>query len=229
MITILPIILIMIQPDLGTSLLILFVGVMVLFFAGVRWWKFASFAGVALVSGPLIWTYLMHDFQRQRILSFLNPENDLLGSGYQLMQSKIAIGSGGLFGLGLLEGSQSLLGFIPAKHTDFIFALFAEQFGFFGSILLLLLLLLLVLFTVQTAMIARSIFGRIVVLSLGGLWIIQSLINLSMVMGLLPVVGIPLPFLSYGGTSLWTSMAGFGFVLSVYINQYSNLRTSSLR
>ena len=219
-----PTILVMHQPDLGTALTILFVGIMTFFFVGVRWQKFASLFGIALMSGPLVWNFLMHDFQRQRVTSFLDPEQDLLGAGYQLMQSKIAIGSGQWLGNGMLQGTQSLLGFIPAKHTDFIFALYAEQFGFWGSIAILGLILCLMLYCVLAASVMRNTFSRIMVLSIGSLWVIQSLINLAMVMGLLPVVGIPLPFLSYGGTSLLTCMAGFGFILNAYINQYNTLK-----
>ncbi len=219
-----PFVLIMRQPDLGTSLMILFVGIMVFFLIGVRWQKFASLIGILIVSAPLVWNFLLHEFQRQRITSFLNPEKDLLGAGYQLMQSKIAIGSGGLWGNGMLQGTQNLLGFIPAKHTDFIFSLHAEQFGFWGSMVILLLLLVLMLYCILTASVMRSTFARLMVLSIGSLWVIQSIVNLAMVMGLLPVVGIPLPFLSYGGTSLWTSMAAFGLILNAYIHQYNSLR-----
>lgn len=220
----LPMILIMRQPDLGTALMILFVGITALFIVGVRWQKFASLLGLTLITGPLVWNFLLHDFQRQRITSFLNPEKDLLGAGYQLMQSKIAIGSGQWSGTGLMQGTQNLLGFIPAKHTDFIFTVYAEQFGFQGSLAILTLILVLMLYCVLSAAVMQSTFARIITLCIGSLWVIQAFINLAMVMGLLPVVGIPLPFLSYGGTSLLTCMAGFGLILNGYIHQYATLR-----
>ena len=222
----LPTLLIMHQPDLGTSLMILFGGIVTFFLVGVRWQNFAALFTLAAASALPIWLYVLHDFQRQRILSFIDPEKDLLGAGYQLMQSKIAIGSGGWLGNGFLQGTQSLLGFIPAKHTDFVFALYAEQFGFWGGVIVLGLIFTLMLYCVLTASVAHSTFARLVVLSIGSLWVIQSIVNLAMVMGLLPVVGVPLPFLSYGGTSLWTSMAAFGFVLNAYINQYNSLRNA---
>lgn len=222
----LPTLLIINQPDLGTSLMILFGGVVTFFLVGVRWQNFAALFSLTAVCAFPIWTYVLHDFQRQRILSFIAPEKDLLGAGYQLMQSKIAIGSGGWLGNGFLQGTQSLLGFIPAKHTDFIFALHAEQFGFWGGLAILGLIFTLMLYCVLTASMSHSTFARLMVLSIGSLWIIQSIVNLAMVMGLLPVVGVPLPFFSYGGTSLWTSMAAFGFVLNAYINQYNSLRNT---
>ena len=222
-ITLVPVCLVMIQPDLGTALTILLGAGIVFFLAGVHWWKFASVLGLAFVSAPFIWQYVLHDFQKSRVLSFINPQADLLGSGYQLMQSKIAIGAGGLFGQGFLAGTQSILGFIPAKHTDFVFSLYAEQFGLLGSIVLLSILLVILTYGFHCAQASRSIFGKLVAMSLVSLWIGQSAINLAMVMGLLPVVGIPLPFFSYGGTSLWTTLIGFGLLLNVYLYQYQTL------
>ncbi|MDH5435948.1 MAG: rod shape-determining protein RodA [Gammaproteobacteria bacterium] len=210
--------LIVIQPDLGTSLLIGSTGVIVLLLAGISWLLIGSFILLAAISAPLLW-YLLHDYQRQRILTFLNPENDPLGSGYHIIQSKIAIGSGGLYGKGWLNGSQSHLEFLPERTTDFIFAVFSEEFGFIGIILLMSLYMFIVVRGLYIAAQAQDTFSRLLSGSLILTFFVYIFVNTGMVMGLLPVVGLPLPLLSLGGTSLVTLMAGFGIIMSVHTHR----------
>ena len=206
------------QPDLGTALLIVAVGGAVFFLAGVRIWKFlVVIAGVA-AAVPVGWQYL-HDYQRQRILTFLDPETDPLGSGYHILQSQIALGSGGMFGKGYMQGTQSNLDFLPEKQTDFIFTMLAEEFGLIGGLALISLYLLLLVYGYTIALRSRSQYGRLVALGIVTTFFLYFFINIAMVMGLIPVVGVPLPLISYGGTALLALMFGFGLVLNVYVHR----------
>ncbi len=210
-----PTLLIAKQPDLGTSLLVATSGIFVIFLAGMSW-RLVMIA-LGLVSGfvPVLWFFLMHPYQKQRVLTFLNPETDPLGSGYHIIQSKIAIGSGGFWGKGWLSGTQSQLDFLPERHTDFIFAVFSEEFGLFGVILLLSLYLFVICRGLFIALQGQRVFERLIAGSITLTFFIYLFVNIGMVSGLLPVVGVPLPLISYGGTSMVTLMAGFGILMSV--------------
>jgi len=215
----LPVVLIILQPDLGTSLLIAASGVFALLLAGISW---RLVGGMALLGGaitPLGWMFGMHDYQRQRVLTFLNPESDPLGAGYHIIQSKIAIGSGGLYGKGWLNGTQSQLEFLPERHTDFIFAVLAEEFGFFGILLLLAVYLLIIGRGLYIALRAQDTFARLLAGSLTLTFFVYVIVNIGMVSGMLPVVGVPLPLVSYGGTSIVTLMAGFGILMSIHTHR----------
>ncbi len=202
------------QPDLGTALLIASAGFFVLFLAGLQWRLLAFLAITVTAAAPLIW-HFMHDYQRQRVLTFLNPENDPLGAGYHIIQSKIAIGSGGLFGKGWLNGTQSQLDFLPERSTDFIFAVLGEELGFFGIMLLFTFYTLIVVRGILIAIQAQDTFTRLLAGSLSMTFFVYVIVNTGMVTGLLPVVGLPLPMISYGGTSIVTLMAGFGILMSI--------------
>ena len=211
---ILPVFLIALQPDLGTSLLIACAGFFVLFLAGLSW---KLLGGLTLLTGagaPIMW-HFMHDYQRQRVITFLNPEQDPLGSGYHIIQSKIAIGSGGLFGKGWLNGTQAQLEFLPERSTDFIFAVLGEEFGLAGIIVLLLLYAFVVVRSLYISTQAQDTYSRLLGGSLAMTFFIYFIVNTGMVTGLLPVVGLPLPLISYGGTSMVTLMAGFGILMSI--------------
>ncbi len=207
--------LVLIQPDLGTALLIAFAGICVIFLAGITWRLLAVFGGIALASMPVFWFYL-HDYQCQRILTMLNPESDPLGTGYHIIQSKIAIGSGGIYGKGWLNGTQSQLDFIPERSTDFIFAVFSEEFGFLGVVLLLCAYGLIVMRGLTIAARAKNTYSRLLAGSLSLSFFSYFLVNIGMVSGLLPVVGVPLPLISYGGTSAVTILAAFGILMSIH-------------
>jgi rod shape determining protein RodA len=210
----LPSALIMIQPDLGTSLLIIAAGSFALFFAGLQWrWILGALAAVG-AAAPILWERL-HDYQRQRILTLLNPESDPLGAGYHITQSKIAIGSGGVFGKGWLNGTQAKLDFLPEAHTDFIFAVFAEELGLLGVLLLLALYVAIIGRCMWIALRAQDTFQRLLAGSFAMTFFIYVFINIGMVIGLLPVVGVPLPLLSYGGTSAVSLLACFGMLMSI--------------
>lgn len=210
--------LIFLQPDLGTSLMLLFTAIIILFVVGVQWWKFAlvGISGAALL--PIAWGFL-HEYQQNRVLTFLNPERDPLGAGYHIIQSKIAFGSGGIFGKGFLGGTQTHLNFLPEKHTDFIFTMFSEEFGMIGSILLVFVNMLLVGLGYLFAFRCRSYFAKLVIIGLNTNYFLYVFINIAMVMGLLPVVGIPLPLISYGGTVMLSVMISFGIILCMNINK----------
>ena len=214
-----PFILVLSQPDLGTAILILLSGVVVTWLGGVRWKIFAYFSLAAVVLGPIAISFLK-PYQKSRILTFLNPDSDPLGAGYQIIQSKIAIGSGGLFGKGFLNGSQAYLDFLPEKHTDFIFTLYAEEFGFFGSVSMVFLYFLITYRIVHIGNLTRSIFGKLYCYGFSTAFFIYVTVNMSMVLGLLPIVGAPLPILSYGGSSMLAIMLGLGIVMSC--NVYKN-------
>ena len=216
-IIIIPIILVISQPDLGTSILIASSGLIILWLGGLKIkYFFISFI-TFLISLPFIISFLK-PYQKLRILTFLDPDRDPLGAGYQIIQSKIAIGSGGLTGKGFLKGTQSYLEFLPEKHTDFIFTLFSEEFGFFGSIGLLILYIVIISRIIRIAIISRSNFAKLFCFGFAFAIFIYIVVNLSMVLGLLPIVGSPLPIMSYGGSSMLATMIGFGIVLSAKIN-----------
>ena len=205
------------QPDLGTGLTIILLGLAILFFVGISI-KFVILCFILLASSiPFIWNQL-YDYQKDRILVFLNPEIDSLGSGYQIIQSKIAIGSGGFFGKGYLLGSQSRLNYLPEKHTDFIFTLISEELGFLGSISIILIFCILIISIMKISFRVKSLFSKIVTFGIGFLLFLYLSLNIGMVCGLLPVVGAPLPLISYGGTSLLTVLIGLGIVLSISIH-----------
>ena len=215
---VIPTFLIIRQPDLGTALLVASSGVFVLLFSGISWRLVASVTGVLGTAAPVLW-YFLRDYQKQRVLTFLNPENDPLGAGYHIIQSKIAIGSGGLYGKGWLNGTQAHLDFLPEHSTDFIFAVLAEEFGFIGILLLLAIYFFIVARGLYIATQAQSSFNRLVAGSLVLTFFVYVFVNIGMVTGLLPVVGLPLPLVSYGGTSLVTMMAAFGILMSIHTHR----------
>jgi rod shape determining protein RodA len=216
-IILLPMGLVVVQPDLGTSLLIAMSGIAVLWFAGLNHKYFIYTILGFLISLPFIISFLK-PYQKLRVLTFLNPDRDPLGAGYQIIQSKIAVGSGGLFGKGFLKGTQSYLEFLPEKHTDFIFTLFSEEFGFVGSVCLLLIYAIIIYRIVAIGSISRSFFSKLFCYSFAAAIFIYIAINMSMVLGLLPIVGSPLPVLSYGGSSMLATMIGFGVVMSCKVH-----------
>lgn len=213
----LPCLLVMKQPDLGTAVLLASSGIMVLYGAGLSWVWFLGSAVVLTVVLPLLWPLLL-PYQQNRILVFLDPERDPLGAGYHILQSKIALGSGGLWGKGFMKGTQAQLAFLPEKHTDFIFTLLCEEWGWMGALGLVLIFSCLLLLGLKAAYGVRTLFGRLVALSLTGSLALYLVINMGMCMGLLPVVGVPLPFISYGGTALLTLMAAIGFLMNIDMN-----------
>ncbi len=215
---IVPVMLIAMQPDLGTSLLIGSAGFFALFLAGLSWRLLGSLAVVAAAGAPLLW-HFMRDYQRQRVITFLDPEQDPLGAGYHIIQSKIAIGSGGLFGKGWLNGTQAHLEFLPERSTDFIFAVLGEEFGLVGIGVLLLLYSFIIVRSLYIATQAQDTFARLLGGSLAMTFFIYIIVNTGMVTGLLPVVGLPLPMVSYGGTSMVTLMAGFGILMSIHTHR----------
>ncbi|MCU7862410.1 MAG: rod shape-determining protein RodA [Candidatus Thiodiazotropha sp. (ex Lucinoma borealis)] len=216
--TLVPVLLIAKQPDLGTALLVGTGGAFALFLAGISWRLITSIGLVMAALGPVAW-YFMHEYQRQRVLTFLNPESDPLGTGYHIIQSKIAIGSGGISGKGWLNGTQSHLEFLPERHTDFIFAVISEEFGLVGILALLSLYLFIILRGLYIATQAQDTFGRILAGSLSLVFFVYLFVNAGMVTGLLPVVGVPLPLISYGGTSLVTILASFGMLMSIHTHK----------
>ena len=218
LIIIVPTLLIAKQPDLGTALLVASAGVFVLLFAGISWRLIFAAAAALAACAPVLW-HFMHDYQRQRVLTFLNPEQNPLGAGYHIIQSKIAIGSGGLYGKGWLNGTQSQLNFLPERSTDFIFSAYAEEFGLFGILALLAVYLLIIMRGLLIASQAQDSFSRLLAGSLVMTFFIYLFVNIGMVTGLLPVVGVPLPLISYGGTSMVTLMAGFGILMSIHTHR----------
>jgi rod shape determining protein RodA len=214
-----PFMLVVSQPDLGTALLILVSGIVITWLSGVKWRIFAYLAGLFIVLAPIAISFLK-PYQKNRILTFLNPDSDPLGAGYQIIQSKIAIGSGGLFGKGFLNGSQAYLNFLPEKHTDFIFTLYSEEFGFVGSAFMVFLYFLITFRITIIGNMTRSIFGKLYCYGFATAFFIYVAVNMSMVLGLLPIVGAPLPILSYGGSSMLAMMLGLGIVMSC--NVYRN-------
>lgn len=213
-----PTLLIAEQPDLGTGLLVASSGVFALLLAGVQWRLVAATGGLLTAIAPVLW-YLLHDYQRQRVITFLNPENDPLGTGYHIIQSKIAIGSGGVYGKGWLNGTQAHLDFLPERSTDFIFAVLGEEFGLIGILLLLALYLFIIARGLYIASQAQTSYTRLVAGSITLTFFVYVFVNIGMVTGLLPVVGVPLPLISYGGTSMVTLMAGFGILMSIHTHR----------
>lgn len=212
--TLIPVLLIAKQPDLGTSLLVACAGALVLFVAGLSWWMILALGSLVAAIAPVVWLF-MHDYQRARVLTFLDPESDPLGTGYHIIQSQIAIGSGGISGKGWLNGTQSHLEFLPERHTDFIFAVIGEEFGFAGILALLALYLFIILRGLVIVARARDNYGRLLAGGLTLVFFVYVFVNTGMVTGLLPVVGVPLPLISYGGTSMVTLMIGFGMIMAV--------------
>lgn len=210
------------QPDLGTAALIIAGGVTVLFLGGVAWWKFGLAAAAAAGAAPVAWS-MLHDYQRARVLTFLEPERDPLGAGYHILQSMIALGSGGGFGKGWLQGTQSHLSFLPEKHTDFVFTMLGEELGFAGGVFVLLLFALAIGRLYRIALMAESRFGRLMALGVATTLFFYVFVNIAMVMGLAPVVGVPLPFVSYGGTAMLTVQIGLGLALAVAVDRRDSL------
>ncbi|MDD1605308.1 MAG: rod shape-determining protein RodA [Methylococcaceae bacterium] len=213
-----PTLLIAKQPDLGTAILVASSGAGVLFFAGLSWWYITGILGSLAALTPILW-HFMHDYQRDRVRIFLNPEADPLGRGYHIIQSKIAIGSGGIYGKGWLGSTQSELDFLPESSTDFIFAVFAEEFGLFGCSGLLVLYLLIITRCLYIASQARDTYCRLLAGSLAFTFFVYVFVNIGMVIGVLPVVGVPLPLISYGGTSIVTLLSGFGILMSIHTHK----------
>jgi rod shape determining protein RodA len=211
---ILPTMLIAKQPDLGTSLLVAAAGIFVVFLGGIRWRILFGAIATVVALIPVLWQF-MHDYQKQRVLTLFDPESDPLGSGYHIIQSMIAIGSGGIYGKGWLNGTQSQLDFIPERTTDFIYAVFAEEFGIMGAIVLLSMYAFIIIRGLYIAATAQDSFGRLLAGSLSLTFFVYLFVNVGMVSGILPVVGVPLPLVSYGGTSMVTLMAGFGMLMSI--------------
>lgn len=221
-----PATLIILQPDLGTSLMVLFTTMAIFFVVGVQWWKFALLGVGGLITAPIAW-HFMHQYQKNRVLTFLDPERDPLGTGYHIIQSKIALGSGGVFGKGFLSGTQSHLNFLPEKHTDFIFTMLSEEFGLIGGSFVILLNLIIIAYGYIFAFRTTSYYAKLVIIGLNTNYFLYVFINIAMVLGLLPVVGIPLPLISYGGTVMLSVMASFGIILCMDVNRHINIGRSS--
>lgn len=217
-VVVVPVGLVIKQPDLGTAMLLLASSGAVFFFTGVRAWKFL----LVIVAGgsalPIAWNFL-HDYQKRRVLTFMNPEEDPLGSGYHILQSKIALGSGGFSGKGFMQGTQSHLSFLPEKQTDFIFTMFAEEHGLIGALVLIALYILLIAYGYAIALRSRSQYGRLLAGGLTTMLFLYVFINIAMVSGLVPVVGVPLPLFSYGGTAMMTLLVGIGLLVNVYVHR----------
>lgn len=213
-----PTVLIVRQPDLGTAIMVAMTGAAVLFLAGVRLWKFALVGVACLAAAPIAWQFL-HEYQKKRVLTFLNPETDPLGAGYHIIQSKIALGSGGLMGKGFMQGPQSHLHFLPEMQTDFIFTMLAEEMGLVGALGLIVLYAIIVIYGTVIAARSRNQFGRLVAGGITTTFFLYVFINIAMVTGLIPVVGVPLPLVSYGGTVMMTIMIGFGLIISVGVHR----------
>ncbi|MEH6404906.1 MAG: rod shape-determining protein RodA [Sneathiella sp.] len=222
----LPSALVLRQPDLGTTLLLVAGAGIVFFAAGVSLWKFGLIIGSAIPAAFFAYQFL-HEYQQKRILIFLNPESDPLGSGYHIMQSKIALGSGGVFGKGWVQGTQSHLNYLPEMRTDFIFSMLAEEFGMVGGLVLFSLYILLMAYGYAIAYRSRNHFGRLLAIGMTGVFFLYVFINIAMVMGLVPVVGVPLPLISYGGTSMLTLLVGFGLIMSVYLHRDLELHSKT--
>ena len=222
-----PVALVARQPDLGTAGLMALGAVMMFFLAGVRLRVFGIALALGLAAIPVAWRFL-RDYQKERIFTFFNPESDPLGAGYHIIQSKIALGSGGLLGKGFMQGTQSHLNFLPEKHTDFIFTMLAEEFGISGGLVLLWLYMIVLAFGFVFALQIRNQFGRLVALGVTATFFLYLFMNIAMVMGLVPVVGVPLPLVSYGGTAMLTLLLGFGFMMSAYIHRDVTISKSGI-
>lgn len=218
-IIIVPVLLIAKEPDLGTSLLVAASGMFVLFLAGLSWWMISAALALAIPLVTFAWYFLLHDYQRTRVLTLFNPEADVQGAGWNIIQSKTAIGSGGLTGKGYLDGTQSQLHFLPEGHTDFIIAAFSEEFGLFGVIILILIYACLLIRALYIAFNHPDIYGRLLAGAIAMSFFVYVFVNIGMVGGILPVVGVPLPFVSYGGTAIVTLMGGFGILMSIHTHK----------
>ncbi len=225
LIVVAPIALVLRQPDLGTAMTVAMVGGAMFWLGGARLWQFGVVAAGVAAAVPVAWQFL-HAYQKQRIFTFVSPESDPLGAGYHILQSKIALGSGGMFGKGFLEGTQSHLNFLPEKQTDFIFTMLAEEFGLIGGVGLIALYGLLIAYGIFIAFRCRSQFARLLAMGLTVNFFLYVFINIAMVMGILPVVGVPLPLISYGGTAMLTVLIGFGLIMSCWLHRdmYINRR-----
>ncbi|MEM7196846.1 MAG: rod shape-determining protein RodA [Pseudomonadota bacterium] len=219
-----PMFLVLQQPDLGTALLIAALGVSIMFVAGTSIWVFLGGGVMAAIAAPLAWFFVLHDYQRQRILTFLDPESDRYGAGYHILQSIIAIGSGGLTGRGFMQGTQTQLDFLPEKHTDFIFTAIAEEWGFFGVLAISGVVLLIVAFGIFSAMQCRSVFGRLLCYGVSINMGLYVFVNMAMISGLIPVVGVPLPLISYGGSVMMAVLVGYGLLCACTIDRKVQLQ-----
>ena len=219
---IMPVGLVLTQPDLGTALMLLFTAGAMFFAVGIQLWKFGLVAVGVLTSLPLAWQFL-HTYQKNRVLTFLNPERDPLGTGYHIIQSKIALGSGGVFGKGFLNGTQSHLNFLPEKHTDFIFTMLSEEFGMIGAVFVIVINLIIIAYSYVFALRSASYYGKLLAIGLATSYFLYVIINIAMVLGLLPVVGVPLPLISYGGTVVLSVMSSFGIILAINTNRNINI------
>ncbi|MBR1949212.1 MAG: rod shape-determining protein RodA [Alphaproteobacteria bacterium] len=217
-----PVALVLMQPDLGTALMLLFTAGAMFFAVGVQLWKFGLVAAGLVISLPVVWQFL-HTYQKNRVLTFLDPERDPLGTGYHIIQSKIALGSGGVFGKGFLNGTQSHLNFLPEKHTDFIFTMLSEEFGMIGAVFVIFINFLIVGYSFFFAIRTASYYGKLLAIGLTTSYFLYVIINIAMVLGLLPVVGVPLPLISYGGTVILSVMSSFGIILAINTNRNINI------
>jgi rod shape determining protein RodA len=213
-----PVVLIVKEPNLATGVITALLGAAMFFAAGVRWWKFALLALPIPFAARIVYAHL-HDYQRARIDTFLHPESDPLGAGYNIIQSKIALGSGGIWGKGFLQGTQGHLDFLPEKQTDFIFTMIGEEFGFIGSVAVMALVCLIVVGAMAIALRCRNQFGRLVAFGIGSNFFLYVFVNIAMVMGAIPVGGVPLPLVSHGGSAMITVMLGFGLLMSVHVHR----------
>lgn len=227
MMVLVPVALVMKQPDLGTAGMLLAAGGAVFFCAGVRYWMFGVVLALAAAAVPVAWD-MLHDYQQARIMTFLDPESDPLNSGYHILQSKIALGSGGLWGQGFMQGTQSHLSFLPEKQTDFIFTMLAEELGLVGAVGLLVLYALVLAYGYAIALSARSQFARLMVLGITVNLFLYVFINIAMVTGIVPVVGVPLPLISYGGTAMLALMVSYGLVISAYVHRETKIARRGL-
>ena len=218
--TLIPFVLILKQPDLGTALMLVILFASMTLFVKLKWSTFGVLAGTALSALPIAWKFFLKPYQRQRIETFLNPESDPLGSGYHITQSKIAVGSGLKFGKGYLHGTQGQLDFLPERHTDFAFSVWAEEWGFFGSLFFMACYFFVLLWGLNIAVTARDKFGMLLAFGIVSLLFWQAFVNMGMIMGLLPVVGVPLPLFSYGGSSLLTNLAGIGLLINIRMRRF---------
>ena len=225
-ISIIPVFLVASQPDLGTALIILLGAISIFWIVGLSYKFFVTGGIIVITSLPIFWQFLK-GYQKERVFTFFNPERDPLGNGYHILQSKIALGSGGIFGKGYMEGTQSHLNFLPEMQTDFIFTMFGEEFGFLGSLLLILVYASVIGLSISLALTCRSLFSKYLALGVCTVFFIYIFVNIGMVTGLLPVVGVPLPFISYGGSSMLAVMFGFGLLMNCYIHQNTILQKSS--
>jgi len=218
-----PALLILRQPDLGTTILLVATGLTMLFLVGVKLWFFAVGLVLSIIACYPIWNFVLLDYQKSRLLTFFDPGRDPLGAGYHILQSKIALGSGGLFGKGFLKGSQSHLSFLPEKHTDFIFTMLAEELGLIGGLALILLYLIMLIYAFAISVRCRNHFGRLICMGVSISFFLNIFVNISMVMGILPIVGMPLPLISYGGSAMMTLMFSFGLLLCAFVHRDTHI------